>query len=351
MSKFIKIHFCDNSSKTVSIQRATTAQQLVDSLVEKLSITAEPETFCLFEVRAEVERCIHKDEIPFEILSVWGNDKSAKFLFKKRYYMTPQVLPTAETDLHMLYIQSRSDILSGELSCSEEEVIALAGLHCQISFGDHNQARHVVGFLTRALHDYVPTTVFKSMEPRRWEELIFEQHAKLAGKSAVDCMKSFLEKCKAFTSYGQILFPVKWASEGSRRVNLRAIIAVGITGVSILRIPTKEVMANHPFNDILSWGCSATTFAFTVGDPETISAGIAEQRKFTFETRKGNEIAAALQGYVDLLIIQLSKEDENQDASAVVEQVSVEEKPQKQGQAKVEEKEEEQNDVEDNADE
>ncbi|KAL0216039.1 hypothetical protein P9112_008223 [Eukaryota sp. TZLM1-RC] len=310
MSKYVKVFFADGASKTVSIQRSTTAQQLVDSLVEKLGLKFEPETFALFESRGDVERCIHKDDIPFEILSVWGNDKTAKFLLKKRYFMRPDITPDEEADLHMLYIQARADVLSGDLNVTEQDVTYLAGLHCQVSFSDHQPERHCSGFLTRAIHDYVPTSIFKQNDARRWEELIFEEHGKLKGECALECMKKYLEKCRSYTAYGHILFPVKWSSEGSRRVNLRAVVAVGIGGISILRIPSKEVIGTHPFNDILSWGCSATTFAFTVGDPETINAGIAEQRKFTFETRRGNEITSAVQGYVDLLIVQMSRDDQ-----------------------------------------
>ncbi|KAL0222530.1 hypothetical protein RCL1_002384 [Eukaryota sp. TZLM3-RCL] len=124
--------------------------------------------------------------------------------------MTPNESPSSESDLNMIYIQARADVISGELSCTEEDAIYFAGLHCQVTFGDHKADHHVLGFLTRTLHDYVPVPLFKQNDPRRWEEAIFEQHAKLKGKSASDCMRDFLTKCRTFSSYGHILYETKF---------------------------------------------------------------------------------------------------------------------------------------------
>jgi len=41
-----------------------------------------------------------------------------------------------------------ASVIDSELPCSIDDAVKLAGLQCQVTYGDHKNATHVVGFLT-----------------------------------------------------------------------------------------------------------------------------------------------------------------------------------------------------------
>ncbi|KAL0212574.1 hypothetical protein RCL1_006200 [Eukaryota sp. TZLM3-RCL] len=291
--KLIKVVFSDRSSKTIALQKGTSAQSVVSSLVSKLDIEAEADTFALFEVRPDGSRCLSKSEIPYDISSSWGSTPCS-FHLRKRYYLSPQVLPSSPADLQFLYHQARHDLLAGDLVCSEEEIVKLAALSCQISFGDYRPDSHIIGFLSRSLHEYIPQLFFFTHDTRVWEQNIFDHFSKLRGTSSIEAMTEFLNKCKTCLSYGHSLFSCKWLSDGSKRVNLSVILAVSVTGISIFRLSKKELVVSFPFDSLETFSCSATSFSFTHGEPHVQSQ---------FECRKGYEIVDVINGYMDLLNI------------------------------------------------
>ncbi|KAL0237280.1 hypothetical protein PCE1_000677 [Barthelona sp. PCE] len=322
-SVLCKVFFLDGGSTTIPIQKTDTVEVLLAAVVEKLEIQHESNTFCLYEVNREWQSYLRPDVLPGEVKNSWNNDPDCYFLLRKRFFMHPELPcddPSAET---FIFAQVREDVLASRYEPTADEAILLASYCVQIDFGNHNPTHHKPGYLTRTIKNFIPEQLLPSRSPQAWEEAIFMKHQELVDKSPEECKKAYLEVCRTWHYYGSTFFPVKYVSDGNRKLGIKVFISLNVQGIHVLRNPSKEVLATFAYNDVLSWGSSPRTFAFTAGEEHA-------QSKHTFDTRMGSEISSVIQGYIDLIIEEMNEvveEDEPKVEETVPEPEPAEEQP------------------------
>jgi hypothetical protein len=308
--KVVRVHFMDDSIKAFAIDENSSSEQLKATVVEKIGMK-EDSCFAIFEKKDGWERCLEPDEKPCELMALWntdsssGGNKSCAFVFKKKIFLRDDEREMQDLIAkHHVYIQALHSVIESEYPCSVEDAIKLAGIQVQITYGDHKQPTHVVGFLSANLKQFVPKDLFPTKRPNEWEALIFKVHAQNVGKSEEDAKTEYLEIVKQWPFYGTTFYP-PCRSIGSKKIPAKVIIGVNAEGILLLK-KDKELVSTHPFTEICSWASSSTTFAFEFGSQ-------AESQKYTFETKQGAIIAASIQTYIDILVQMLKSGDDDED--------------------------------------
>jgi myosin-7 len=74
-------------------------------------------------------------------------------------------------------------------------------------------------------------------------------------------------------------------------------LAVNPKGILIISPESKEVLASHPYNEVPTWGHSASSFVLHIGN-------LMRQTKIYFATEQGKEINELVRSYVNNIINQ-----------------------------------------------
>jgi len=311
--KVIRVNFIDGSSKAFALDVTVTAQQLRDTVLERIGLK-EDSCFALFEKRFEWERCLEPEERPVDLQESWNNSPNCFFLFKKKIFLKDEDKemedPVAKD---YVYKQALANVNSSDYLCTIEQTIQLAGLQMQIVYGDYNPSIHVTGFLTTndSLKNFVPKLFFPQKKAHDWEQLILKQHSNHKGMSAEDAKRDYLDIVKQFKFYGTTFFP-PCKTSNNRNLPNKVIIGVNCEGIHIFRSKNKEHFSSHPFTEICSWSSSSTWFAFEFGNQN-------DSQKYQFETKQGAIIAATIQTYIDILVQMLKngEGDEDEDSDTI----------------------------------
>jgi len=220
MSKtVIRVHFMDDTWKAFGVDTTTTAAQLKNMVAERIGMK-EHSSFFIFEKKDGWERCLDADEKPVELMSVWAVDPKRKetgkeplkelpfaFIFKKKIFLRDDEKELQDPIAKLfVYNQALASVIESELPCSVDDAIKLAGLQCQVTYGDHKSATHVVGFLTQNLKKFVPKELFTLKKPTEWESAILKAHSTNLGKSPEEAMSEYLAIVKEWPFYGTTFF-------------------------------------------------------------------------------------------------------------------------------------------------
>jgi hypothetical protein len=295
----------DDSVRAFGIDEGASVDALRQQIIDRLELK-ESSCFAVFEARDNWERCLGEDEIPGQVMADWEKEKAeGKFIFKKKIFLRDDERemddPVAK---NLLYIQARKSVIDSEYPVSAEDAIRLAGLQMQQTYGDHNPSTHTSGFLTKSVKALVPSNLFASKKAGDWDGVILKEHQKHVGKSEEEAITEYLEIVKQFPYYGTTFYP-PCKSVGNKKLPAKVIIGVNAEGLILLKTKDKEKISSHLYTEICSWASSSSTFAFEFGSQ-------AESQKYSFETKHGSIIAAAIQTYVDILV-QMLKNVEEQD--------------------------------------
>lgn len=309
----IRVRFMDNSVKAFAIPDDANIDVLFQTVVEKLELR-EAANFALFEAREDWERCLDLAEFPGDLLKAWdsGNKEKEGFylLFKKRVFGRDDAKELADpVARHYNYLQALSNVINAEYPCTVDEAIRLAGLQVQIVYGDHNRDVHTSGFLVGNLSKFIPKVLIGQKKPAEWETVVFKEHRTHIGVSAEHAKTLYLNTVKRWEFYGTTFFPPAKLVAASKKVKSgKVVIGVNCDGILLLKPKDRALISKHPFTEICSWASSSSTFAFEFGTQ-------TEATKYTFETKHGVNIAAAIQTYIDLLVEMLTNGDVDDDES------------------------------------
>jgi len=311
--QLVRVHFVDESCKTFSIDQNTTAAALRELVVDRIQLK-EDACFALFEKKDDWERCLEPEEKPTELQLQWEKEKAERkkndseplFVFKKKIFLKDDDREMEDPAAKgLIFKQALHSVICSEYPVTIADATKLAGLQCQIVYGDHNSAVHNTAFLVPNIADFIPKNLMGSKRAQEWANTVLEAHESLIGKSSEDAMTEYLNIVKTWGYYGSTFYP-PCKSVGNRSLHSKVIIGVNYEGIRLLKPKTKEVIREYFYTEILSWASSSGTFAFEVGTQ-------ANSEKFTFETKQGAIIAATIQTYIDILVQMLRNGDDDDD--------------------------------------
>ncbi|RTG91139.1 talin, partial [Schistosoma bovis] len=213
-------------------------------------------------------------------------------------------------------------ILKGTHPVSLEEAVYLAGIQCQVQFGNYVAEKFKPNFLEISqdmkqtiqiyeirlncklrknsclmlsdfpcLKDFLPKEYAKI---RSLEKKIFQQHAELCGLSEIEAKVKYCQFCRSLKTYGITFFLVKERIKGKNKLIPRLL---GITKDSVVRLDekTKEVLKIWPLTSICKWAASPHAFTMDFGE-------YSPDEYYTAQTSEGEQISQLIAGYIDIIL-------------------------------------------------
>lgn len=133
--------------------------------------------------------------------------------------------------LKFLYDEALVNFTNSFWPTSVEDTVYLAGLLMQIRFGDHDPAKHTVGFLSSGLNTFVPQHLMHNqLKSTEWERRIYRSHQKLVGTTDIYLLhRLFLQYCWQWSFYGATFFDAEILRHTKRLIGGRnEYVRVGI---------------------------------------------------------------------------------------------------------------------------
>ena len=212
--------------------------------------------------------------------------------------------------VHLLYIQSVYNVITGIYPTSTDDAVSLASLQMQEKFGDHNPDVHVRGYLSHQLKGLVPAPLYPRKAPSTWENSILERHAQLndEAKSAPALLYARILQTREY--FGCSFFPVTQ----SCFQELPEQVAVGITsfGIYIFDEVSKATQKRFALKDIYRWGFHPEeSFYF-----ELKSANPGSGPYFEFPTIEGSFASDLLTDYAHQMLREMEMNKKQESSAA-----------------------------------
>uniref|UniRef100_A0A914UKX2 Talin 1 n=1 Tax=Plectus sambesii TaxID=2011161 RepID=A0A914UKX2_9BILA len=219
-----------------------------------------------------------------------GIEDTETLLLRRKYFFSDTNVDSRDpVQLNLLYVQCRDGVINGLHPVSKEEAIHLAGLQCQIQFGDFIETRHKNGgFLD--LREFLPKEYVKT---RDTEKKILQVYRQLNGLSELDAKVKYVHRCRSLKTYGVTFFLVKEKVKGKNKLVPRLL---GINKECVMRVDekTKDVLREWPLEQVRRWAASPNTFTLDFGD--------YQDGYYSVQTADGEKIAQLISGYIDIIL-------------------------------------------------
>lgn len=203
----IKVRMVDDSLKTVLVDTSLPAREVVEIIAKKLSLK-NWEEYSLQEA-AKPDIWLKPDKsLPEQVTTM-----DQEFKLKKKYFVSDQAVNIDDpVQLHLVYCQSRDDIVEGRHPCTKDEVCAFASLQAQIQVGNFSPEQHKPGYLN--LKDFFPTT----HRNKEMEKKTLDEWKKLVGMNEVNAKFRYVQLCRSLKTYGMTVFVVKDRFPGQKKI-------------------------------------------------------------------------------------------------------------------------------------
>jgi hypothetical protein len=309
----LRVYLLDNSFKTLLVEPASTVEDVVASMAEKLGF-ANPDDdslcFSLHECRdgVTIERALQSKMEVVQLMNKWET-KNAKFVYQCKLF-TETILKSADPKIvYMLYIQAVYNVITGTYPTTEETAVELASYQFFNKFGKHNPASHRPGFLSSGLIEYIPAPLMNANlhEAEEWERSIYQRHSSLTGiETPVDAMTAYLKLLEPRDYYGSILFGAK--QDYTRALPKRLLLGISRSGIILLSPPKDPLhedmrtLEKYPLSEIFRWAYKPEiNFYFEIKGTDEDD----ENPVYTFTTREGGHMSDMLTEYAMALLREM----------------------------------------------
>ncbi len=204
--------------------------------------------------------------------------------FKKRFFCDDLNVDKSDPiQLHLLYLQCRDAILSGDNPVNREEAVLFAANQLQVEKG--NYVREIKGNFEELLPVYLRGKIEWNDVARQWQKLV--------NVRSDNARYRYVQSCRQLPTYGITTYQVR-----ERRFGAHGLVPalLGVTRDAVLRMDpvTREVIKSYPLEHVRRWAADDSTF--------TLDFGTHEKNYYAVETNRGEEISQLLSGYVDILL-------------------------------------------------
>ncbi|ORX52157.1 second domain of [Piromyces finnis] len=187
-------------------QQQLLAKTVVDGMAEREGQSPQGKQLCsLWMVHNELELQVRSELDLFTLAKKWpkylekythsieaiDNPNSEYnnfiYIYKREAIISRNVERKCsdEASIRLFYGEARQNVLTGRYPCTEDDVITLAALQMQTMYGDYDEGKHVIGFLSDSdsLTEFIPSYHYGSKSPEEWERLILDKYQTYSGKS------------------------------------------------------------------------------------------------------------------------------------------------------------------------
>jgi hypothetical protein len=298
-----RVQKLDGSAVTVPVQSWTTIGEMCKMVSYKLGVK-DGEPYAIFEVSSEEEeRVLDADERVLDVVAYWqktfDDDKAKnakvqetyKFMYKVRLFL--EFDPTDEPAVNLFYIQGVFDVVNARYPTVQKDCEQLAALQIQEEHGDF---AGMTGMVTGQLEKYCPAKYLDThAAEQEMEDGIIKKWSSLAGKgyTVMDARANYLDYISRWKIYGSTYFVVEPQSE--KEWPSEIVLAINAKMILIVHPHTQEFLAQYPYEKVVTWGKSRTSFVLVLGN-------MMESHKMYFRTDQGEEINSLVQSYVDKIV-------------------------------------------------
>jgi len=278
----IKVKLVDDTLKTVLVDLSLPVADVVQVVGKKIALKAADE----FSLQAEL------------IPGIWLKSQLAIteqvktldqcFLLRKKFFVNDANVDQDDpVQLHLVYCQSRDDIVAGNHPITKEEAVNFAAIQAQVQLGDYKPDVHKPGVLH--MTDFFPSQYAK----KDMEKQLFAEWKKLVGMNEVNARFRYVQLCRSLKTYGMTVFKIKEKVPNKKKV-MDALLCFTRDSIIRMEFETKRVIKEHPFKHLLRWAATPQTF--------TMDFGAYEEEYIVVLTEEGEAISNLLAGYIDLLL-------------------------------------------------
>ncbi|XP_075272817.1 tyrosine-protein phosphatase non-receptor type 3 isoform X2 [Opisthocomus hoazin] len=218
------VHFLDGSVQSFKVNKQDTGQILLDMTYNQLGVT-EKEYFGLQQNETSVDS-------PFFISQRWlePNKPIRKQLkggfpctlrFRVRFFIPDPNTLQQEQTRHLFFLQLKTDIVEGRLSCPINSAVVLASYAVQSQLGDYNASVHRSGYLSN--YSFIPE---QNKDFLAKVESLHEQHSGLKQSEAESC---YINIARTLEFYGVELH------SGRDLHNLDLMVGIASGGIAVYR--------------------------------------------------------------------------------------------------------------------
>jgi myosin-7 len=297
----LRVYHLDGTYEAMPIVSWTTARHMNEMMAVKLGIK-DAEAFSVYEMTPDgEERYLEPNERLLDLVAYWQRlfeeEKSEKkdktsitnmyrLVYKVHMYFDVEDSDTAARN--EMYTQAVYDVVSSRYPCEPDDAVQLAALQWQVEHAEEEP--NLAGRLSR----YLPAKYTEVSTEAEYIEKIKAAHSEVNGLKQGDAKGKYLDLVKGWKIYGSSFFFVE--PQMTAELPEEVFLAVNPKGILIINPDTKEILKDHPYNEVPTWGHSGSSFVLHVGN-------LIRQTKLFFHTEQGKDINDLVRAYVNHLCV------------------------------------------------
>ncbi|NXK07659.1 PTN3 phosphatase, partial [Herpetotheres cachinnans] len=213
------VHFLDGSVQSFKVNKQDTGQILLDMTYNQLGVT-EKEYFGLQQNETSVDspRWLEPNK---PIRKQLKGGFPCTLRFRVRFFIPDPNTLQQEQTRHLFFLQLKTDIVEGRLSCPISSAVVLASYAVQSQLGDYNASVHHSGYLSN--YNFIPE---QNKDFLTKVESLHEQHSGLKQSEAESC---YINIARTLEFYGVELH------SGRDLHNLDLMIGIASGGIAVYR--------------------------------------------------------------------------------------------------------------------
>ncbi|ESN95274.1 hypothetical protein HELRODRAFT_86976 [Helobdella robusta] len=259
-----RVQLLDGSEVDIDIDKKASGQELFDLVCKKLSLNEVDYFGCTYKENKNTKVWLNNNKKIFKQIS----NTPWVFSFEVKFYPPDPTCLNEEITRYQLFLQLRTDILSGKLPCSFMTYALLGSYAAQSQLGDYCPSDHGTG------HAYLKDIGFSPNQTDELLDKIAELHKTNQGMQPAEAELCFLDNAYKLSLYGVHMFQAKDSNDSE--------VLLGICAAGLLVY--KERLRLHRFTWPKILKISYKRNVFTI----KIRPGEFEQMETTMEYKLAN---------------------------------------------------------------
>ncbi|XP_065197030.1 krev interaction trapped protein 1-like [Sycon ciliatum] len=278
-----RINLMDGTHKIITLEKGfnSTSADMLDALFTILGIGQScKKLFAIWVVSRNLEMPLTANQKPLEFVRNWpellirfhANDESGQpdmpSVHMKR---EPSCTKDEEEEIvdpvatNLLYEEANQRVTSGLYIANEQDLINLAGIAVQISYGDHNDIMHRQGFLNNNMHKFFPPQLLSQASKKKTahlEQMILQTHRQVTARNLPDDTAEqllYLNYCRRWPVYGATFFNGQLLTGATKTAEMTqpVHVAINVDGVHLMRAQDMVFLGSFFFSHI-TWSTDST---------------------------------------------------------------------------------------------
>jgi talin len=301
--QMVKVRLMDDATKTFMLDTSVPVERILEKVGEHLGVKHSEEFGLMLEGK-ETEWLRNEQGLTDQN---WEETKVV--LFKKKFFYSDQYVDKDDPmALHLLYLQNKADVVSGEMPAEKDQALQLAAMNIQVEHGDYN--KDVAEKLD--LKKFLPQALLKE---RHLDREVSKAWRGVSGTNDLNAKYRYVQLCRTLKTYGVTTFVCTLEEQNKSKKKGKAAkaqpILFGVTKdrVRFMDPETKETKRRAPKEgeergEAMEW--KLTKIKRWAAQPQvnsiTFDFGDHEVNLLVLKTKECKKISELISGYVDIIV-------------------------------------------------